>query len=206
MVSYPFTAITTGIELDRSVVGNKIFDINEDGLAHIGMFPDFIADLQKIGLSNYDLAPLLNSVEGYIQLWEKAELYKPAAPSQVGAPTWAQRKSGFLLTEESVDVISYQVDPGAIGEDAVEFVLEIPDKLTWRKELVLITKDGEWIIGVQDNTKTNQNGLYRYQLQDAHILFRKEKGLLVGMKEVLNIFQLNDLPTGARVIFKWLQD
>jgi microsomal dipeptidase-like Zn-dependent dipeptidase len=206
MVSYPFRAITTGVELDRSVVGNKIFNINEDGLAHIGMFPDFIADLQQIGLSNYDLAPLLNSVEGYIQLWEKAELYKPAAPSSVGAPTWAQRTGGFLHTSENVDVICYEVQAGAIGSDAVEFVLELPENLRARKELVLVADDGQWTIGVEENMKINQNGLYRYQLPNGQLLFRKHKGILDGMREVLDISQLNDLPLGARVIFKWLQD
>lgn len=72
-VVYPFTALTTGLLMGRSVVGRRTFDVNEDGLAHVGLLPDFIADLQAIGLSNADLASLLWSAEGYIQLWEKAE-------------------------------------------------------------------------------------------------------------------------------------
>lgn len=76
-VHYPFTALTSGQQLDRSVVGNRTLDINNDGLAHIGLLPDFIADLEAIGLSDADLDPLLRSAEGYIQLWEKAERNKP---------------------------------------------------------------------------------------------------------------------------------
>ncbi len=66
--------------MDRSVVGNRTFDINEDGLAHIGMLPDFIADLQQLGLTEQDLMPLLYSAEGYIQMWEKAERNRAPRP------------------------------------------------------------------------------------------------------------------------------
>ena len=69
-VAYPFTAASTGERMDHSVVGEKTFDINDDGLAHIGLLPDFIADLQALGLTKKDLAPLLHSAEEYIQVWE----------------------------------------------------------------------------------------------------------------------------------------
>jgi microsomal dipeptidase-like Zn-dependent dipeptidase len=82
-VVYPFATIATNAQLERSLVGNKQFDINEDGLAHIGMLPDFIADLQQIGLTPQDLGPLLSSAEGYIQMWEKAERNKPPWPENV---------------------------------------------------------------------------------------------------------------------------
>jgi hypothetical protein len=90
----------------------------------------------------------------------------------------------------------------------VEFVLELPPSLSWRKELILVAEDGQWTIVVQDNTKSEKNGLYRYQLPNGHLLFRKKKGLLQGgiMQQVLDLSQLNDLPTGARVIFNWVRD
>jgi hypothetical protein len=71
-VNYPFTAATTRQQMDRCVVGNKTFDINVDGLAHIGMLPDLIADLEVLGLTTDDLAPLLQSADGYVTLWERA--------------------------------------------------------------------------------------------------------------------------------------
>ena len=44
-------------------IGNRPFNYNNDGLANIGLYPDFIADLQRIGLSNQDLNPLFHSAE-----------------------------------------------------------------------------------------------------------------------------------------------
>ncbi|MET0402367.1 MAG: membrane dipeptidase [Cystobacter sp.] len=67
-------------KLERSTVGNKVFDINEDGLAHVGLLPDFIADLHRQGLRSQDLDPLMNSAEGYLQVWERAEARAASVP------------------------------------------------------------------------------------------------------------------------------
>lgn len=72
-VAYPFVAAASGVQLDRSVVGQrKPFDINVDGLAHVGMLPDLIAEFQALGLTDADLSALLHSAGGYIQVWERA--------------------------------------------------------------------------------------------------------------------------------------
>ena len=42
--------------------------------------PDFIADLHLQGLRSQDLDPLMNSAEGYIQVWERAEARGATVP------------------------------------------------------------------------------------------------------------------------------
>lgn len=77
-VIYPFTALANGqllyasraVENDPSVT--RTFDFNLDGLAHIGLLPDLVEDLRKLGLSDEILEPLMSSAEGYIQVWERA--------------------------------------------------------------------------------------------------------------------------------------
>jgi microsomal dipeptidase-like Zn-dependent dipeptidase len=59
--------------LEASKAGHRRFDINVDGYAHAGMFPDFVAELRAIGLTQQDLTPLFSSAEAYIALWEKVE-------------------------------------------------------------------------------------------------------------------------------------
>ena len=49
-------------------VGHREFDINVDGFAHMGMFPDFVAELRAVGLTDEDLDPLFNSAEAYISI------------------------------------------------------------------------------------------------------------------------------------------
>jgi hypothetical protein len=53
------------------VTGDREFDFNTDGLAHVGLLPDFIKDLTNVGLTEEDLEPLFNSAEVYIRMWEK---------------------------------------------------------------------------------------------------------------------------------------
>jgi hypothetical protein len=68
-IGYPFVVAATGNPMDQSVVGQKTFDFNNDGLAHVGLLPDLIADWQAQGLTEKDLAPLLRSASGYVDVW-----------------------------------------------------------------------------------------------------------------------------------------
>lgn len=61
-----------GNPLPQYTFGNKTWNFNTDGLAHVGMLPDFIADLQAQGLGSR-LGPLFNSVEAYVKMWEKVD-------------------------------------------------------------------------------------------------------------------------------------
>ncbi len=70
---YPFTSLASYEIMNKSQAGNKIFDISDDGLAHAGMLPDMIAELQTLGISNVDLEPLMNGAKGYMEMWELAE-------------------------------------------------------------------------------------------------------------------------------------
>lgn len=70
-LQYPFQLDQFGT-FDRQVSGQRTFDYNYDGLAHVGLLPDFIADLKQVGLTDQQLDPLFRSAERYIQAWERA--------------------------------------------------------------------------------------------------------------------------------------
>lgn len=72
-VHYPFRSPWVAADFDRIRVGERTFDINSDGFAHVGLLPDFIEELSAIGISAEDLDPLFESAEAYIRVWEKAE-------------------------------------------------------------------------------------------------------------------------------------
>jgi microsomal dipeptidase-like Zn-dependent dipeptidase len=70
-VSYPFTSLDGQVRLDRQTSGEKTFDINVDGVAHFGMYPDVIEDAR--GLAGDEITgDLLNGAEAYLQMWERA--------------------------------------------------------------------------------------------------------------------------------------
>ncbi len=69
-LTYPFQAVGEFGWFWRSWTGARQFDFNMDGLAHVGLVPDFLADLRNVGLTDDDLEPMMYSAEAYIRMWE----------------------------------------------------------------------------------------------------------------------------------------
>ena len=82
-LSYPFTIAGFG-RFERQVTGQRTFDFNTDGLAHVGLLPDLIADLALLGTN---LDPLMRSAAGYVATWRKAVAASSSkAPATIGPP------------------------------------------------------------------------------------------------------------------------
>ncbi len=72
LVVYPFID-DAGEIFENPLVGTHRYDVNTDGLAHIGMYPDFIEALRKLGFTREELTPLMTSADSYIRIWEGIE-------------------------------------------------------------------------------------------------------------------------------------
>ena len=84
-VSYPFKSFDGAVTLDRQRSGERVFDVNTDGVAHYGLYPDWVEDLRKqAGQAIVD--DLARGSESYLQMWERAE----------GVPTSCQAARGRL--------------------------------------------------------------------------------------------------------------
>ena len=70
-VEYPFKASVGKVKLDRQVAGDRTFDINEDGVAQYGMYPDWIEDLRKIA-GDQIIRDMSRGAEAYLRMWERA--------------------------------------------------------------------------------------------------------------------------------------
>lgn len=70
-LTYPFTIPEFGT-FYKQTTGLKTYDYNVDGLAHIGLLPDMIADLLKVGLDEADLDPLFRGAQAYVDMWDTA--------------------------------------------------------------------------------------------------------------------------------------
>jgi microsomal dipeptidase-like Zn-dependent dipeptidase len=87
-VTYPFIATATNIQMPQYQYENRTFDVNTDGLSHVGLLPDFVRELEVLALTPTDLAPLLDSAEGYVRVWEKARASRKNSqiPANSGNP------------------------------------------------------------------------------------------------------------------------
>lgn len=101
-VSYPFAPHGKPGVLHESVVGQRTFHYNEDGLAHVGLIPDFVEDLKSLGMTDAQLAPLFSSAEAYIQMWQRAEALNIYPPSLTLAVNPAPNASGWHKADATV--------------------------------------------------------------------------------------------------------
>ena len=70
-VQYPFKSFDGGVTFQRQRSGVREFDINKDGVAHYGLYPDWVEDLRKIA-GDQIVEDMSRGAEAYLQMWERA--------------------------------------------------------------------------------------------------------------------------------------
>lgn len=88
-ISYPFRSLDGRVRFDRERWGDRVFDINSDGLANYGMYPDWQEQLIQTAGPAVG-ADLLRGAEAYLQMWERSggiapARCRPAAPRVTAA-------------------------------------------------------------------------------------------------------------------------
>jgi microsomal dipeptidase-like Zn-dependent dipeptidase len=109
---YPFTLPGFGT-FDKQVSGQRVFDFNTDGLAHIGLLPDMVADLKNVGLSDSQLWQLFGSAQAYVDMWTKVQ---PVPPSFTSDPTVTfnvNSRGSFIVTSLASPAATY-TETGAL--------------------------------------------------------------------------------------------
>ncbi len=71
-VTYPFSSFDGGVTFTEPRAGDRVFDYATEGMAHIGLIPEYIQDVRNDGATDEELEPLFRSAEGYVRIWEKA--------------------------------------------------------------------------------------------------------------------------------------
>ena len=74
-MTYPFTGLG-GVTVRKQRAGERVYDINADGVAQYGLYPDWIEDLRMVaGGTDGDriVEDMARGAEAYLQTWERAE-------------------------------------------------------------------------------------------------------------------------------------
>ncbi len=80
-ITYPFPSYAGDVMLEQPVVGIRTLDFNTEGMVHLGLVAELIEDVRRDGVTDEELEPLFRSAEGFLRMWEKAEM-RGAALSQ----------------------------------------------------------------------------------------------------------------------------
>ena len=75
-VTYPFTGLG-GVTVKKQHAGERVYDINVDGVAQYGLYPDWIEDLRIIANTQQGdgadiVKDMARGAEAYLQTWERA--------------------------------------------------------------------------------------------------------------------------------------
>jgi hypothetical protein len=80
-VTYPFEGLG-GVTVGQQHAGRRVYDINVDGVAQYGLYPDWIEDLQQVAESDAGdgeaiATDMARGAEAYLQTWERAQGVEP---------------------------------------------------------------------------------------------------------------------------------
>jgi hypothetical protein len=108
-VTYPFKGLN-GVRVDRQRAGKRVYDINVDGVAQYGLYPDWIEDLGKVagaqqkGAGDKIVDDMARGAEAYLQMWERA----------VGVPGPSCRAARARLTRRGLGRLRLGLADGAL--------------------------------------------------------------------------------------------
>ena len=100
-LKYPFTSFDGKVTFERNRAGERVWDINTEGVAHYGLYADWLADVRQVGGEEM-IKDVFNSAEHYLEMWERA-LGVPAPSCASDREQLTRRGVGDVLLRARVD-------------------------------------------------------------------------------------------------------
>lgn len=101
-VQYPFKSFDGAVTFERQRTGLRTFDLNTDGVAHYGLYPDWIQDLRNIGGQEI-IDDMARGSEAYLQMWERAV--------GIGAEHRLRREGRLAFRRAGLGLVKLAVSP-----------------------------------------------------------------------------------------------
>jgi hypothetical protein len=134
-VRYPFRGLG-GTTISRQVSGERTYDVNVDGVAHYGLYPDWIEDLRMLE-GDAIVRDLERGAEAYLQMWERAVGIGPNACRKDAPDLTDRRLAGVRPGATATRVLRLLGQPDARPAGSYEFCAT-----GGRRAVVELTKTG----------------------------------------------------------------
>jgi hypothetical protein len=119
-VTYPFKSFVGDVTFDKQKSGERVYDINVDGVDHYGLYPDWIEDLRKLA-GDEIIEDMARGAEAYLQMWERAE----------GVPAVKCRGAHLGFTARGLGGINLGADTERVLRSATQPRRRFPRTWTW---------------------------------------------------------------------------
>ncbi|HET7482387.1 MAG TPA: hypothetical protein VFK89_05940, partial [Actinomycetota bacterium] len=133
-VTYPFTGFG-GVTIGQQHSGSRVYDINVDGVAHYGLYPDWIEDLRHLA-GDQIVQDMERGPEAYLEMWERA----------IGVAPDSCRSDVPDLNSAAVRGLQRGMSPQQVLEAIGQPSSRIDDQFTYcvegGKQAVLTFRDG----------------------------------------------------------------
>jgi hypothetical protein len=126
-VTYPFKSVDGGSVIDKETSGQRTFDFNTDGAAHVGMIPDWIEDIRLVGGQGV-VDDLFRGAESYLDTWGASEQHQASVDLAKG-------KTATASSSESNPFTSYQPGRAVDGDDSSRWASDWSDDQWWQVDL-----------------------------------------------------------------------
>src|SRR4051812_44403953 len=102
-VKYPFKSFDGAVTLDKPKTGQRTWDINTDGVAHYGLYPDWVQDL-RMQAGDEIVNDMARGAEAYLEMWERAQGVRPGCAA-ARAPSPRRGLGRLKLGASAVEVL-----------------------------------------------------------------------------------------------------
>jgi hypothetical protein len=147
-VKYPFKSFDGGATIDRQRSGQRTWDINVDGVAHYGLYPDWIEDLRMLA-GDQIVEDMARGSEAYLQMWERT----------VGVPGTPYRHSRVKVTRTGIGRVHLGDMPVTLLKRAGQPAIRGDRTWTYRirkSKLVAVFDAGEDVALVASNVRNHR--------------------------------------------------
>jgi hypothetical protein len=145
------------------------------------------------GIADFDESPNFTEfyrLHGMIEEWHQAYL-----------------RRAYRCAFSGNHAIAVSIERDAVAPDAVEFVLQSAPWITWWKQVVVPNGlGGRFILETKNDKHEDRNGLWAHEVHNGQRLDFWAGGFLGFGRWVGSLGNLERLPPGSRITFRWVQD
>jgi len=179
-VKYPFKSFDGAVKIKRQQSGTRTFDFNVDGVAHYGLYPDWVEDLRQQG-GRKIVRDLSRGAEAYLQMWERAVGVPPERCRPAKAKLTASGLGRLRLGDSAVKALKRAGQPARrIGR---EYRYCVAGKANRKAQVVAKFTRGGKLTRITTNAKGYEAG-----------------GVAVG--DPASAVRRADQPRGARFVYR----
>ncbi|MEA2493279.1 MAG: hypothetical protein QOJ29_1190 [Thermoleophilaceae bacterium] len=155
-VKYPFKSFDGAVTLDKPKTGERTWDINKDGVAHYGLYPDWIEDL-RMQAGDEIVNDMARGAEAYLQMWERAEGVPLPACKSAQAKLTAKGIAGVRLNDSYVQTLQRAGQPTDRSGRVWTWCVAGKGKVT-----AVLTPDGKVGLVAESGRKVKTSGKGRF--------------------------------------------